>query len=193
MGRTNIEQRIKTGIHEKNRISRKLRRRLREIEEYRRSSASRKGHWKKRYAASADRLEEEARKLARDVIARGETLQKKMQDELKFSEGEVKAFEEKFEKERAEHRAAMEKAGKAMEFYEHEAAQQALRGTTKEDAGKLQALEDEAYKARSKARKEAEDVRKALKEISSEAKDKAFFTLELERIAAERAALKGLA
>ena len=65
MGRTNLEQRLKTDIHEKNAISRNLRRRLRQIERFRRRSPTLKGRWKDRYLTTADRLEKDARKQAK--------------------------------------------------------------------------------------------------------------------------------
>ena len=193
MGRTNLEQRLKTDIHEKNTIARSLRRTLRQIEKFRRRSPELKGRWKERYLTTAARLEEGARKVAKEIIASGEDLQRRMVEEQKISESEVQAFEERFEKERAEHRAAMEKANKSMELYEQEAASLSWWGASEEERKNLHKLEDEAYKARAKVIEEGKDVRKALKELSSEAKDKAFFKLELERIAAERIALKGLA
>ena len=193
MGRTNLEQRLKTDIHEKNTIARSLRRRLRQIERFRRRSPDLKGRWKERYLITAARLEEGARRVAKELIASGEELQRRMQEELKISESEVKAFEQRFEKEQAEHQAALEKAKKSMNLYRHEAANQAWRHASEEDRKDLHRLEDEGYTARAQAIKEGKDVKKIAEELSSEAKDKAFFKLELERIAGERVILKELA
>jgi hypothetical protein len=196
MGRTNVEQRLKREIAEKNELSRELRRRLSKIAKYRRQGAEAGStRWRKRYGSTAERLGFGTVKMAERVVEWGKELEKKIREEMKISEQELKDFEARYEKELSEYRAAYEKAkaakkGAQTALAEWEVAEHAFHNATAEDWKKYEAAVAEAAKARAQETKEKKDAEKALQEIESEKRDKTLFLLELERIAAERRAFK---
>ncbi len=189
MGRTNVEQGLKREIGEKNALTRRLRERLQEISRYRRRAGEEGGHrWRKRYAATAGRLDAEARALAAEVLRRGEDLERRIHEELRISEGEIADFKQRYEKELAEYREAHRKAKIAVEDWE--LAKRSWKAASKAEQDRLRTFEAESAQARAQESKEKKDAEKLANEQRSEARDKAHFTLELARIAAERAGLK---
>lgn len=196
MGRTNVEQKLKREIGEKNQHSRLLRRKLAEVAKYLRLAAAAGGkRWKKRYAKTAARVGAGAEGLRECVLKWDAELEKKIREEMKISEAEVQEFQRTYEKELAEYKAAHEKAKASKktakvstedwELAQH-ASQKALEGARKAHQDAIAA----AAKAASSETKEKKDAEKALQEVESEKRDKALFTLELDRIVAERHTFK---
>lgn len=189
MGRTRTEKRLKRAINEKNVLSKRLRERTRLKSRFNRlSTAAASRRWQKRYASTAERLAGEVRRLTETVLADGASLGRRIREEMKISEDEVRAFEKRYEKELAEYREARKKADVLLEDYQ--LAQHTWTSASRQEHDNLHQLEGEAARARAEARKEKKDAEKVQREIESEARDKTFFTLELERISAERLSLK---
>lgn len=184
MGRTNFEQKLKGDIGSKNCHSRCLRSRLEEIAGYRVAAGTAgSNRWRKRYATTAARLEGKVG-LLRDLVLRwDEELEKRIHEEMKISEGEIREFQARFQKELAEFYEAQKKTKAAAGEWER--VQKSFRKASAEERARLQAA---AAKAQAREKKEYKDAEKMAREVEWEERDKALFTLELERIAAEREA-----
>ncbi|MBI2900041.1 MAG: hypothetical protein HYY17_07635 [Planctomycetes bacterium] len=189
MGRTNVEQKLKGDIGHKNRHAALLRARLAEAAKYRRLAAETRNRRKsKQYAASADRLQAEIERLRACVLDCGRDLDKRIREEMKISEQEVADFQKRYEKELAEYRQAH--ADAKVKTEDHALAAVGWRHASQEERKKLTELQTVAAKARAQETKEQKDAAKVQKELDSEARDKAFFSLELKRIAVEQVAFR---
>lgn len=104
----------------------------------------------------------------------GEALRKRIVAEMKFSEAEVKAFEEKYRKEFDEHVKAAQSARQA-----RRAADSLSREVPADTAAKVLRKLGRAERS---AKGEAKDVKAAEKETASEARDRAFFEDALRRL-----------
>lgn len=129
---------------------------------------------RKRLEASIERTRPTLAGLRERLQARGTELRNRIVTELKFSEGEVNAFQEKFRKEHAEYVKAAQAAGKA-----RRAADKIEKEAPVETANKvLRRL----GRAERKARGEGKDVKAVERELTSEARDRAFFEDALHRL-----------
>lgn len=187
MGRTNAEQRLKREIGEKNWHAALLRGRLAEIAKYKRlAGETRKRRKAKKYAKTAERLAAKYEDLRACVLKWGAELSKRIREELKFSEQEVADFQKRYEKEMEDYRKAHASAKFATD--EFEILSHSWRHASADEHKRLAEFEAAAAKARSREQKELKEAVQVAKELDSEARDKAFFDLELKRIAAEQSA-----
>ncbi len=193
MGRTNEEQRLKGEIGAKNFHAAQLREVLAEIAKFRRQAGETgKRRRQKKLTATVDRLESRAGDLRACVLPWGADLEKRIREEMKISEDEVREFQKRYEKELAEYRQAHAEAKAKIE--EHQVVAHSWRHASEEERKRLREIEGAAAKAQAKAQakeeKEKKEAEKVAQEIDSEARDKAFFNLELKRIAVEQVAFK---
>jgi hypothetical protein len=180
MGRTRIERTLKREIQEMKRLRKHLFGRIREVVQYEHRADKAFSHrWRKRYSFTAARLTEEIEQLKPVFLHQGEALERKIMEEQKISEQEIKDFQEQLEREAKEYKEAQEKLKKLEKVK-----------TVTDDPEKLKKVEANLERAEIKEKKEKKDVDKIRRELDSEARDKRLFIEVLDQILRDRATLQ---
>lgn len=172
-----VERAIRKDLSEKNALRRELEDRLKAAARWKaRLAAEKKRGRGKRLEQSLSRYAARIEALRKDVLARDRDLQKRIVAEMKFSEQEVRDFESRYKKE-------LDEAVKARASIA--AAQKEEKDAEARGEPTVSDLLRKVGRARRQALKEDKDVKAVEKELTSEAKDRALFEAELQRIAAE--------
>ncbi len=176
MGRTRIERTLKREIQEMKSLRKYLFERMQEASRYEHRAGKALSHrWSKRYASTAARLLEEIQQLKSVFLRQGEELERKIIEERKISEQEIKDFQAQLEREVQEYKEAQ----KNLQTLEQANA-------LMDDPEKLQKVEA----AKIKEKKEKKDVDKVRGELVSEARDERLFLEVLHQILTDRSTLQ---
>jgi hypothetical protein len=176
MGRTRIEGTLKREIQEMKGLRKYLFERMQEASRYEHQAGKALSHrWSKRYAFTAARLLEEIQQLKSVFLRQGEELERKIIEERKISEQEIKDFQAQLEREVQEYKEAQ----KNLQTLEQA---NALR----DDPEKLKKVEA----AKIKEKKEKKDVDKVRGELVSEARDERLFLEAMHQILTDRNTLQ---
>jgi len=163
--RTAKERKLKTDIVQKNVIRKDLEKRLSTIRRWTEAlSRTHRLQRKKKLEASIARYKDQAEHLKKELLSKDEELEKRIKEEMAYSEEEIEAFRTRLNRGAKE----LQKAQKKLEETKSQKSPE-----TKPRLEKL--LKEESNK-----------VKRDEKELKSEERDKALFTLELKRIALER-------
>ena len=168
---TTKERQLKSDIAEKNALRRELEKRLARVSRWREDVAQTKNHKrKKKLESTIARYQTTIEDLKQQLLCMNDALEKRIKEEMAFSEDEIKAFQadlEKHSKELKKIKVALTEADKEKQTPEKEAAAN-------------------EFHAQKLLKAEARKIRQDEKELESEARDKALFTLELKHIALDR-------
>lgn len=176
MGRTRIERTLKGEIQEMKSLRKDLFERMQEASRYEHQAGKALSHrWSKRYASTAARLLEEIQQLKSVFLRQGEELERKIIEERKISEQEIKDFQAQLEREVQEYKEAQ----KNLQTLEQANA-------LMDDPEKLKKVEA----AKIKEKKEKKDVDKVRGELVSEACDERLFLEVLHQILTDRSTLQ---
>ena len=180
MGRTRIERTLKKEIQEMKTLRKYLFERMQEAARYERKAEKAMSHrWRKRYASTAGRLLEENIPLKSVLLQQGEELERRIIEERKISEQEIKDFQAQLEREVREYKEAQNNL-------------QSLKkaDTSTDDPEKLKEVEANLASARIKEKKEKKEVDKVKRELDSETRDERLFLEVLNQILTDRATLQ---
>ena len=180
MGRSSVERRLRTDIEERHRLRNELEKNRSVMARLtRRLEQTRKKRLNRRYSATIERLNAETEMLKYKLNEMNVELQKRITDEMEFSEEEVQSFTDQYQKEYAE-MAETETKLKAIEEGEAEP-------DVEEESEEEESVPREAIVARTRRmlKRERRIVEEIQREISSEERDKTFFSRELQQIMAE--------
>ena len=180
MGRTRIERTLKKEIQEMRSLRKYLFERMHEAARYEHQAEKAMSHrWRTRYASTAGRLMVDTIQLKSVLLDQGEALERRIIEERKISEQEIKDFQAQLEREIQEYKEA-QKNLKALE----------KANTLTNDPEKMKEAEADLASAKSKEKKEKKDVDKIKRELDSEARDERLFLEVLNQILKDRAALQ---
>jgi hypothetical protein len=180
MGRTRIERTLKKEIQEMRSLRKNLFERMHEAARYEHQAEKAMSHrWRKRYASTSGRLMVETIQLKSVLSDQGEALERRIIEERKISEQEIKDFQAQLEREIQEYKEA-QKNLKALE----------KANTLTNNPEKMKEAEADLASAKSKEKKEKKDVDKLKRELDSEARDERLFLEVLNQILKDRAALQ---
>jgi len=179
MGHSSVERRLRTDIEERHRLRNKLRKkRSLAVRLTRELELSKKKRLNNRYSVTVKRLDAEIEALEHRLNGMNLDLQKRIMDEMKFSEEEIKNFTDQYQKEYTE---ILETESKL------KAIEEGTLESDDEETSEEESVSKEALVARTKRMLDRE--RKILdgiqKEIGSEERDKILFTKELQQITTE--------
>ena len=179
MRRSSVERRLRVDIEERH----KLRNQLEKTRSVIARLSQKLGHTKKkrlnsRYSATIERLNAEIKTLERMLNEMNVDLQKRITDEMEFSEEEVQRFKEQYQKEYA----GMQEAESKLRAIEDEADETNVEETSDEEPVSKEAM---VARTRRMLRRERRIVEEIQREISSEERDRALFVRELQQIMAE--------
>lgn len=169
---TTVERRLKKDIIAKNIIRRDLEKimfLIRRLSEKLRKCRNHRNI--SRYNSTIKRQRKKVAQLRVELLQRNEDLEKRIREEMEYSEKEVQEFKTQLEKETREMAEALSKLKKIKAVRE-----------------KSENIEEQEEVAREMARatrrllRETADVKKIEKELSSEEKDEILFTLEIKKI-----------
>ena len=180
MGHSSVERRLRVDIAERHRLKNELEKRQSLVVKLtKKLESAKKKRLTNRYSSTIERLDVEIDTLREKLNEMNINLQKRITDEMKFSEEEVSKLREQYQKEYSEMVEAESKL-KAVED-----------GTAEPDVEEISEEEEpvprEAVAARTRRalKRERSVVEEIQKEISSEERDKILFTKELQEIMAE--------
>ena len=180
MGRTRIERTLKKEIQEMGRLRKNLFECMHEATRYEHQAEKAVSHrWRKQYASTAGRLMVETIQLKSALLDQGEALERRIIEERKISEQEIKDFQAQLEREIQEYKGA-QKNLKALE----------KANTLTNNREKMKEAEADLASATGKEKKEKKDVDKIKRELDSEARDERLFLEVLNQILKDRAALQ---
>ena len=131
-----------------------------------------------RYSATIKRLNAETGTLGRKLNEMNVELQKRIMEEMEFSEEEIRNFSEQYQKEHAE----VQEMESRLKAIEEETVEPDVEETSEGEAAPKGAV---AERTRRILRRERRTVEGIQREIDSEERDKVFFTRELRQITAE--------
>lgn len=184
-----IERKIKADIIEKNTQRKILEKDINMVKKWNelisKTSSIRK---KKKYLNGIKRYAEYIQNGKTIVTNMIKDLEKRIKDEMKYSEKEIKDLQDSYKKEYDELVTAEEKVMKAKSGTLSDEEKKSLIGIIFDENGKEKKLPKEYViaKAMKKFKKEMKDVKDVHKEITSEEKDKALFENELKRMSVEK-------
>jgi hypothetical protein len=180
MGRTRIERTLKKEIQEMRSLRKNLFERMHEAARYEHQAEKAMSHrWRKRYASTSGRLMVETIQLKSVLSDQGEALERRIIEERKISEQEIKDFQAQLEREIQEYKEA-QKNLKALE----------KANSLTKNPEKMKEAEADLASAKSKEKKEKKDVDKLKRELDSEARDERLFLEVLNQILKDRAVLQ---
>jgi hypothetical protein len=180
MGRTRIERTLKKEIQEIGSLRKYLFERMHEAARYEHQAEKAMSHrWHKRYASTAGGLMVETIQLKSVLLDQGEALERRIIEERKISEQEIKDFQAQLEREIQEYKEA-QKNLKALE----------KANSLTKNPEKMKEAEADLASAKSKEKKEKKDVDKLKRELDSEARDERLFLEVLNQILKDRAVLQ---
>jgi hypothetical protein len=164
-----VERKLKADIIRKNILKRDLEKKFSAINRWTENLQKLKNNQKrKKLEASIARYREQAESMKSRLLRMDEDLEKRIKEEMAYSEEEIKTFKVRLGK----HTEELQKAKKSLEEAQKEKTDE-QKPETKHTIKKL--LKEESKK-----------VKKNEQEIQSEENDDALFTLELKRIAVEQ-------
>ena len=173
---TPVEKRLKRDINAKNEIRRDLEKRVSLVRRSSEKLKKCKNHQKtSRYNSTIKRHRIQVEQLRVELLQSNEDLEKRIREEMEYSEKEVEEFKTRLQKETKE----MEEARSKLEKIK----------AARKISEKTEDQEDLARKtARATIRllRETTDVEQIEKELSSEEKDKILFTHELKTIESDK-------
>jgi chromosome segregation ATPase len=181
MGHSSIERRLRDDISDRHILRNEIRRKRSLAAKLAgKLERAKKKRLNNRYSATVERLSVEAEELERELNEVNLDLQKRIMDEIEFSEKEIQSFTDQYEKEQAEI-AETESKLKAIE-----------EGTEKPDDEEEDVPSKGAIAARTRRMlsRERRIMAGIQKELSSEERDRMLFKKELQQIAAELRAYK---
>ena len=138
--------------------------------------------WQARLRRSIDRHTKELREIQKQILQSARELKSRIEEELRVSPDEVRAFEAQLRKEVEEARQARQRVEEARQaLVQAESQGDALAKDPQEAAQILQDLHRARRRTETRARVEAADVKRVEKEIASEAADRPILERELRR------------
>ena len=198
-----VERKIKQDIVKKNTIRKQLTGEVRKVvrwAELLKTTVNRRK--RKKYVKNIERYVPQITKNKKIVIDLIDSLEKRMKDELLYSEKEISELKQTYKKEYEEMIKVRKILIKAKEGSLSEKEIEEIAGATITNIIKQQDKQDKAgdsgekeiiipkevllAKAQKKLNKEAKDVKKVDKELDSEEKDKILFQNEIKRMILER-------
>ncbi len=179
MGHSSIEHRLRTDIAERHQLRNEFNKKQSLIAKLtQRLESTKKKRLNNRYTATIERVGAEAETLEHSLNEMNLDLQKRITDEMKFSEEEVRDFKERQQKEVAE----MQKTEDELKAIEEEKVDSDAEETSGEESDSKEAI---VARTRRLLGREKRIVEKMGREIGSEERDKESFTRELQQIMAE--------
>ena len=170
---TTKEKQLKSDIAEKNIIRRELEQRLVRVHRWNDDIARTKNsRRKKKLESTIARYKVQIDDLKEELLCMNEDLEKRIKEEMAYSEDEIKAFQNDLEK----HAKELQKIKETLTEDEKE----------KQNPEKEKQAAADKFHAQKLLKAEARKIRQDEKELESEARDKALFTLELKHIALDR-------
>gem|GEM_PF-5719813 len=189
-----IEKKIKADIIKKNTIRKKLQKQINMVLDYNKLLNNTKcDRKKKRYIAGIKRFMINIGKnkiIVSDLI---KNLEKRILDEMKYSESEIKELQDSYKKEFAEMISAEEKLNLAKVDKLTDDEKKEIAGIFGSEDIKEVNIPKEFILAKlsKKVKKEKKDVKNVEKELKSEEKDKILFQNEIKRMGLEKVLLMG--
>lgn len=187
MAHSSVERRLRNDIEERHRLKNDIEKKQSLIVKLtQKLERTKKKKLSNRYSASIKRLNSETAELKHKLNEMNLDLQRRIAEEMEFSEEEMAGFREQYQEELAE-------------IEETESKLQAIEEGTDEADIEQEAEADEepaakeliAARTRRMLKRERRTLEGIQKEIKSEERDEKFFTEELHQIMAELEAYKG--
>lgn len=180
MGHSSVERRLRADIEKRHRLKDELERKQSlTVKLAKKLEITKKKRLNNRYSATIERLDVETETLREKLNEVNIDLQKRIKDEMEFSEEEVSELRKRYQKEYA----GMVEAESRLEAIQEGTVETDVEETSEEE----EPVSKEAVTARTRRalKKERRAVEEIQKEISSEERDKILFTRELQQIMAE--------
>ena len=179
MGHSSVERSLRSDVEMRHKLKNELGKKRSNISRLtQKLERAKKNRSNSRYSATIARLSAESEALEYSLYEANVDLQKRIADEMAFSEEEIQAFKEQYEQQYAE---MEETAGKLKDI--EEGAAGSVAGETSEDGPPTKELM--AARTKRVLMREQKAVAGIQKEINSEERDKVFFARELQEIMAE--------
>lgn len=189
-GHTRFEKRLRRDISAKNQLRKQIELRIQKIRQWEEQlTDSVSTRWRKRYASTIARFQQEIEQLKAALAAENAELAARINKEMEFSEAEVAEFEKQFTTERAE--AVAKRSEYEQALAEKRKQEELLSDATAEEAAeintRLSKVISKVHRLKRQVGKEDKDVDKVSRELDAEARDRELFASELQRIVAENA------
>ena len=192
-----IERKIKTDIVSKNTLRKKLQHKLYQIQKWQKQIKTGSSlRLKNKFIKSIRRVLPKIKNLKSEVFLMIEDLEKRIPEELKYSESEISQLKDQYQKEyqqmvEAQQSLFKAQAGKLSKDEKIDIAGTSINALEKNEAGKvIFPKEFLLAKITKKLNTETKDVKKAEKELTSEEKDKVLFQGEIKRMTMEKEILR---
>ncbi len=179
MGHSSVERRLRSDIDERHILKNELSKRQSLAEKLTgKLERTKKKRLNNRYSATIERLDTEIEDLKQELYELNLDLQKRIADEMEFSEDEIRGFREQYKRELAE---VQETEDKLRAIQEGESEPE-VQETPEEEPPPKEAIVARTRRMLDREKKIAEEIQR---EITSEERDRIFFTKELQQITAE--------
>lgn len=167
------ERKLKTDIIEKNILRRDLKKKFSAINRWKKKlNQTNNLQKRKKMESSIVRYQDGIEPLMKELLHMGEDLEKRIKDEMNYSEEEITAFQ-----------TNLEKHAKELERIQDNLKKEDAKP---EESDKDRPSQGSKFQLAKLLKEEVKKMRKDEKELKSEERDKALFTLELKRIALDR-------
>ena len=185
MGHSSIERGLRISIQERHSLKNEIRKKRWLIAKLtKRLERTKKERLNNRYSATIKRLDAEARTLEYKLNDMNLDLQKRISDEMEFSEEEIRNFRERYQEEYVEIRETEDK----LKVIEEGTVESDVEETSGEELAPKEAIVARTKRMLNRERRIAEGIKR---EISSEERDRVLFVSELQHIMAELEAYEG--
>ncbi len=179
MGHSSVEHRLKADIAERHQLRNESKKKQSLIAKLtQRLESTKKKRLNNRYTATIKRLGAEAETLEHSLNGMNLDLQKRITDEMEFSEEEIRDFKEQQQKGVAE----MQKTEDELKAIAEGKVDADAEETSEEESDSKEAM---VVRTRRMLGRERRSVEKIEREIGSEERDKELFARELQQIMAE--------
>jgi len=181
MGHSSVERRLRSDIAERHRLKNDIEKKQSLIVKLNRKlEQTKKKKLSNRYSSTVKRLNSETKGLGYRLNEINLDLQRRIAEEMEFSEEELASFREQYQEELAE----IEETESKLQAIEEGTAEADVEQETEADEEPA-AKELIAARTRRMLRRERRSLESIQKEIKSEERDGKFFTEELHQIMAE--------
>jgi len=179
MGHRSIEHELRADIEEKHNLRNEIGKKQSLVTQLtRKLEHEKKRQLNKRHSATIKRLSAEIETLKCKLNEMNLDLQKRITDEVKFSEEEIRSFDDQYKKEYAE---MMETQSK-LNAIEEGTMEPEVEGESKEESVPKEAIVARTKRILDRERRIVDGIQK---ELSSEERDRVLFARELKQIMAE--------
>ena len=179
MGHSSVEHRLRADIEKRHRLRDEIKKRQSIITSLTRKLAhTKKKRLNNRYSVTIKRVSAEVEMLEHKLNEMNLDLQKRIMDEMEFSEGEAQDFREQYEKERT----GILETESRLKAIEEEPAEPDAEETSEDESPSKEAI---VARTKRMLKRERRAITGIQREMNSEERDQMLFIKELKQIAAE--------